>query len=66
MTGAPDAVRAVRIAPDAAEVATRLASAGMTQPVVRLRAASKRYEQTGPPALDPGFRGGDEPDWVCS
>src|SRR5690349_12242052 len=24
----------------------------MTQPVVRLRAASKRYEQTGPPALD--------------
>jgi putative ABC transport system ATP-binding protein len=24
----------------------------MTQPVVRLRAASKRYEQAGPPALD--------------
>jgi putative ABC transport system ATP-binding protein len=52
MTGAPDAVRAVRIVPDALTVATRLASAGMTQPVVRLRAASKRYEQAGPPALD--------------
>jgi putative ABC transport system ATP-binding protein len=52
MTGAPDAVPAVRTAPDAPPVATRLASAGMTQPVVRLRAASKRYEQAGPPALD--------------